>query len=177
MPAVDPDICLRTADGVVFRYRVAALIVRDRRVLLAGNAKNAYLYSVGGGVQLFETAEQALRRELLEEPGWTLEPGPRVVIHENFFVEDAGERWHELAFYYRVDVSDDFEPRGSSVTMDGVPERLRWVDLDDLPGLRAYPTWLADVVPHSDNATPDQGVRHIVTIEDAAGTAASGSAS
>ncbi|HEY7993121.1 MAG TPA: NUDIX domain-containing protein [Candidatus Eremiobacteraceae bacterium] len=51
------------------RVRVAALIVRDRRVLLARHVKHgrtSYLLP-GGGIETRETAIEALTRELREE--------------------------------------------------------------------------------------------------------------
>ena len=42
-----------------FRYRAAAIIVEDGCVLLVGNEKEDYLYSVGGGVHMNEKAEDA----------------------------------------------------------------------------------------------------------------------
>ena len=48
-----------------FRYRAAAIIVENGCVLLVGNEREDYLYSVGGGVHMNETAEDAVRREVL----------------------------------------------------------------------------------------------------------------
>ena len=52
-----------------FRYRAAAIIVEDGCVLFAGNENEDYLYSIGGGVHMGETAEDAVKREVLEETG------------------------------------------------------------------------------------------------------------
>ena len=55
-----------TKDNKWFRYRAAAIIVEDGYVLFAGNERDDYLYSIGGGVHLGETAEDAVKREVLE---------------------------------------------------------------------------------------------------------------
>ena len=50
-----------------FRYRAAAIIVENDCVLFAGNEINDYYYSIGGGVHIGETAEEAVQREVFEE--------------------------------------------------------------------------------------------------------------
>lgn len=45
-----------------FRYRVGAIIIENECVLFAGNKNENYLYSVGGGVHMGETAEHAVLR-------------------------------------------------------------------------------------------------------------------
>ena len=52
-----------------FRYRAAAIIVEDGCVLFAGNEIDDYLYSIGGGVHMNETSEDAVVREVYEETG------------------------------------------------------------------------------------------------------------
>ncbi|MDF2882115.1 MAG: hydrolase, nudix family [Clostridiaceae bacterium] len=50
-----------------FRYRAAAIIIEDGCVLMASNNLTPYYYSVGGGVQLHEMVEDAVKREVFEE--------------------------------------------------------------------------------------------------------------
>lgn len=69
-----------------FRYRAAAIIVEDDCVLFAGNEVDDYYYSIGGGVHLGETSEEAVKREVFEETGVSYEIDHLAVIHENFFI-------------------------------------------------------------------------------------------
>lgn len=52
-----------------FRYRAAAIIVENDCVLFAGNELEDYYYSIGGGVHIGESAEEPVKREVLEETG------------------------------------------------------------------------------------------------------------
>ena len=56
-------------------------------MLFATNEKDNYYYSIGGGVHMGETAEDAVKREVLEETGIPYEVEHLAIIHENFFEE------------------------------------------------------------------------------------------
>ena len=58
---METDCCF-TLENNWFRYRAAAIIVEDGCVLLVGNDKEDYLYSVGGGVHMNERAEDAVAK-------------------------------------------------------------------------------------------------------------------
>ena len=107
---MDFDCCL-TQDNKWFRYRAAAIIIEEGCVLFAGNEKDDYFYSIGGGVHVGETAEDAVRREVLEETGVAYEIDRLAFIHENFFSESSGSLsgldCHEIAFYFLM------KPRGT----------------------------------------------------------------
>lgn len=64
--------CGFTRGDKLFRYRAGAIIIEDGCVLFVGNATENYLYSIGGGVHLGETAEDALVREVFEETGYIM---------------------------------------------------------------------------------------------------------
>ena len=62
------DMTVPCGEGLI-NLRVGAILLRDGRFLMASNARDPYLYSVGGRVQFGETAEQAIVREAEEETG------------------------------------------------------------------------------------------------------------
>ncbi|WP_408645493.1 NUDIX domain-containing protein [[Clostridium] fimetarium] len=66
-------------------------------VLLASNEASDYFYSVGGGVHLGETSEEAVIREVFEETGVNYEIDRLVFIHENFFYGDGTEKSEKFA--------------------------------------------------------------------------------
>ena len=155
--------CGFTKEKNWFRYRAAAIIVEDDCVLFVGNEKEDYLYSVGGGVHMGETAEEAVRREVLEETGVDYEIDHLAVIHENFFVGDSGLKGfdcHEVAFYFLMKPRGTKELHCESVTQDGVKEEMHWIPIKELENYRAYPTFLKEVL-----GKLDEGIVHIVTDE------------
>lgn len=50
------DMCVPCGDGII-NLRVGAIILKNGKILMAGNEKADYLYSVGGRIKFGETAE------------------------------------------------------------------------------------------------------------------------
>lgn len=87
--------CCFTHEENWFRYRVGAIILEENSVLVATNDACDFCYSIGGGVHLDESAEEAVRREVLEETGLPYEIDRLAFIHENFF--EGGRKYRRAA--------------------------------------------------------------------------------
>lgn len=155
------DMTIPCSDGLV-NIRVGAMIQKDGKVLMVGNDRSDYLYSVGGRVQFGETAEEAVVREVFEETGVHMEVDRLGFVHENYFYGDCaanqGKLIYEIAFYFYMKVPEDFVPTEGSVNMDDQQEHLHWVAADD--PRRIYPTFFRTELTH-----PTDTVRHFVTDE------------
>ena len=116
-----------------------------------------------------ETAEDAVRREVLEETGVEYEVDRLAVIHENFFSENHGSLngldCHELAFYFLMKPRGTRELNSNSYTV-GVRETMHWLPISELDKFKAYPTFLKEYLTSSHS-----GIEHIVTDERKAGKA------
>jgi len=67
------DMTVPCGDGMI-NIRVGAIIMKDGKILMVGNANRPeYLYTVGGRIQFGETAEEAVIREVYEETGVRME--------------------------------------------------------------------------------------------------------
>ena len=136
------DLCLPCGDGLV-NLRVGAIILKNGKLLMVGNDRSDYLYSVGGRIQFGETAEEAVIREVFEETGVKMEIDHLGFVHQNYFYGDAatnmGKLIYELSLYFYMKVPDDFAPVSESFTEDQQPEQLRWVSPDD--PITLYPTF------------------------------------
>ncbi|MBP1587172.1 MAG: NUDIX domain-containing protein [Clostridia bacterium] len=157
--------CCFTQEGKWFRYRVGAIIVENGCVLFAGNDKVDYLYSVGGAVHMGETAEDAVRREVLEETGIPYEIDRPAFIHENFFSEDLFSRegccdCHEISLYFLMKPRGTQELRSDSVTM-GVREHMHWVPIDELDKHKAFPSFMKEYLQSEHSGE----IEHYVTDE------------
>ena len=155
--------CGFTKDNKWFRYRAAAIIVEEGCVLFAGNELDDYFYSIGGGVHMGETAEDAVKREVLEETGVPYEVDRLAVIHENFFNENQGtlqgKDCHEVAFYFLMKPRGTKELHSNSFTQ-GVRESMHWIPIEEIGRYKAFPTFLSKYL-----RTEHSGIEHIVTDE------------
>ena len=146
-----------------FRYRAAAIIVEDGYVLFAGNERNDYFYSIGGAVHMGETAEDAVKREVLEETGVAYDVDHLAVIHENFFYENSGSMkgldCHEIALYYLMKPRGTRELHSKSYTM-GVKETMHWIPIAELDQYKAFPSFMKEFL-----LTEHCGIEHIITDE------------
>lgn len=155
--------CGFTKENNWFRYRAAAIIVENDCVLLATNAKVDYFYSVGGGVQMGEKAEDAVVREVFEETGVHYEIDRLAVIHENFFIGSETFKdfnCHEIAFYFLMKSRGTQELNSNSFTQDNIKEGMVWILIDDLDKHTVYPTFLKEYLSNN-----NAGILHIVTDE------------
>lgn len=127
-------MCVACDDGIL-NIRVGAIIMQDRKILMVGNERADYLYSVGGRIKFGETAEEAIVREVLEETGVKMEVDRLGFVHENYFYGDApskqGKLVYEISFFFYMKVPRDFAPVSVSFTEDNSKEYLRWVSLDE----------------------------------------------
>lgn len=146
-----------------FRYRAAAIIVENDCVLFAGNEINDYYYSIGGGVHIGETAEEAVQREVFEETGIHYEIEPLAIIHENFFVESTGKYKgldsHEIALYFLMKSRETQKLMSNSFTQ-GVKENMHWIPIEDLDNVVAYPVFMKSYLQ-----SKHKEILHIVTDE------------
>lgn len=158
---MEHDCCL-VQGNKWFRYRAAAIIVENDCVLFAGNAMEDYYYSIGGGVHIGESAEDAVLREVWEETGVHYAIDRLAVIHENFFVGKGGSLdgldCHEVALYFLM------KPRNSQIlgktgtTAFGVNENTYWLPIQELHRYKAFPSFMQEYLQ-----SPRDGVVHIVT--------------
>lgn len=113
--------------SLVFRPSVYAVVVRGDALLVAVSNRTGKYSFPGGGVELGERMDEALRRELREEAGLDLTIGDFIDRREVFFFHDpTSEAWHVLAFFFAGTVLTG-EVRGTDAD-----EYVRWVPIREL---------------------------------------------
>lgn len=133
------DCSFKTEKGR-FNYRVGGIIRDSNRLLMMKNSRDPYYYSVGGRVKMHESLEDAVLREVKEETGQESRIDRLAFIHENFFISSVtGESFHELCFYYYVELEASPDLERVSYTADGIAERLYLIDFKDLEGENIFP--------------------------------------
>lgn len=128
------------------------MMISGETILAMRDENSPYFYLPGGRVELGETAEQAVLRELQEEldiRGNVIRP---LWLCQNFFTEDVnGLRYHELCIYFLVDISGtDLLSRGRSFTCTEGKHTLsfEWLEFTRLKYEYFYPLFLKEDIFH-----------------------------
>ena len=143
------DISFKTGDEK-FNYRVCAIIIYDGRILAMHDGRSPFYYLPGGRVQMGETAEGAVVREMKEELGVTAKVVRPLWLNQAFFNEDVSKiNYHELCIYFLMDVSDtDLLTRGEKFTVNEGNKTLtfEWLAFERLKDEYFYPLFLKEEI-------------------------------
>ncbi len=139
-----------------FVHRVAAVCLHEGHVLLQHAESDDFWFLPGGRVEVMESSEAAIKRELREE--LKLDEDAQVErllwMVENLFIDDHdGTPNHELGLYYLVTFTNHPELYDKSKTHAAIEDTgvfaarpitfaLRWFPLDSLDNIPLYPTFL-----------------------------------
>ena len=145
------DISFITA-GKKFNYRVCAIIISNEKILAMHDERSPYYYLPGGRVEMGETAERAIIREVQEE----LNIIPKIVrplwLNQAFFKEDVDKlNYHELCIYFLMDISDtDLLSRGEKFTSKEGKRihTFEWLEFERLKDEYFYPLFLKEDIFH-----------------------------
>lgn len=158
------DLTFATEEGR-FNVRAAAVITDRERLLVMLDERSPYYYIPGGRISFGESAEQAVLRELREELEIEAKAEKLLWVVESFFTEDVSlERYHELAYYFQIDISGtDLLERGDQFLLtEGERHRhdFLWMPFSEVETAYLYPTFLRNRIHHLPAET-----EHLVEIE------------
>lgn len=152
--------------GVRFKHRVGAIVMDGQERILLVYSPDDFWFIPGGHVELMESAQETVRREMEEELGFTPASERLLWIIEDFY--HYRDDVHEVAMYFLVR-----PPEGcalldgrETVTLDeeGLAFEARWFALDALDGVDLRPSCLIELL----RDIPDEP-RHVVFREGTVG--------
>jgi 8-oxo-dGTP pyrophosphatase MutT (NUDIX family) len=129
-------------DKLQFRPSVYGILIENGKVLLS-KQWDGYDFP-GGGVELYETLEQALKREFIEETGLEIKIGEPVHCGSSFFVpkyskKSKGQYWNCPLIYFLV------ERVGGELSIEQCDEDEKryidfpeWIDIEKIKDLKFY---------------------------------------
>lgn len=143
------------------RNTAKALLVHNNKLLLnkcinstgyeIGGIQNGELYYdlPGGGQHLYETLEEALQRECLEETGYRVEVGRLVGCYEEICLsaplrQDYPDYAHKIYFIFVCRLKEESLQPATEQDIDQLESK--WVDISELKQLSFYPLVLRSAI-------------------------------
>lgn len=140
--------CGFAKDNHRFRLRTGGIIIKDNKMLFVKCNVGNYYYMIGGAVQMGETTEKCVVREVFEEAGIKAETKHLAVVCENFFKGVGGVidgfDCHTLEFYYLMKIQEDVGFEVKTRTDEG--EELVWIPIDEIPNSDIKPSFIKDYI-------------------------------
>ena len=141
---------------LVLRPAAYGIIVNESKVLLMKMHHTGKYHPPGGGINVGEKAEDALRREIREETGIEVEIKRFARFEELFFYYDPSETaYHGLHFYY-VCRPKTFELLDDALVEDDAAGKPRWVEIEGLQAqdFQAHGDIILALLKHEDTPRP-----------------------
>jgi 8-oxo-dGTP diphosphatase len=131
-----------SSDQLTFRPSVYGVLIENNKVLLS-KQWGGYDFP-GGGIEIRETIEEALKREFFEETGLKIEPIKPIACETSFFYPThskklMGQYWNAPLIYFLVTqvggkISNNYVDEDELGYMD-LPE---WIELDRIGEIKFY---------------------------------------
>ena len=139
-----------------FRPSVYGLVMHEGRVLLVDLPRTGKCCPPGGGVEVGERMETALKREIREETGIEVAVGPLVGFQEGFFYYEASGRAHHLLAFFHLCTPETMELCGKGEVDDGEADNPHWADIADLRAgdFQAFGDLIVDLLGRPDSLSP-----------------------
>ncbi len=136
---------MKRGEPVRFYCRGAGVVSDRGRVLVERLETLDFWTLPGGQVELGETSEDTLRREMLEEIGVKVEVERLLWVAESFY-RFEGDPCHEITFYYLMHLPPGCDLRDRDEPLLGaegpLPLVFKWLSLDTLEQTRIEPAFL-----------------------------------
>lgn len=121
------------ANKLVFRPAGYAVIIDNGKILLCNTKSTGKYWFPGGGVELGEKIEDAIKREVREETGIEIEIKKFLTFQEIFFYyEPLDEAYQNLSFFYLCKPITTDLLADNQVDPEDESEKPRWIDLKSI---------------------------------------------
>ena len=146
------DLTIYLNDGVL-NCRAAAIINHNGKILFHKNVAEDHYALIGGRVQITESSDDTIKREIFEELGKEIELTGYICTVENFF-KHKGKTFHEIMFVHEAEFVND-EDKKILDTIKNIEEaeiakgkhvQYEWLDLKDIDKYEIRPGIIKDVL-------------------------------
>lgn len=133
-----------------FKFRVSGLIIKNNKLLLVDMDDSGFLCLPGGYVELGETTEVAVKRELLEEVGKNFDISKYLGVVENYFINKYSKKTHEISFYYLITPVENIDTNNFTIIENDKGHKIKlefkWIDLKEINNYDIRPSFLKQIL-------------------------------
>lgn len=132
-------------DNIKYNYRAGIILINDKNEILVQNKKKYDFWILPGGrVELLETSEQTIEREMKEELNLTIHPKRVVLVAE---IINKKESYHEnLIFYLGYLSKSNIKNNDELKCLDDNELKFKWVNIEKLNSINLYPKFLKEII-------------------------------
>lgn len=124
-------------------HKAAAIIIKDRRLLVSRSKNKSFFIAPGGKIEKNETPEQAVIRELHEEQGITITEND-LTFFGSFYAIAQGFETEQLTL--RMDVYSVASYDGKISPQSEIEEN-KWINTTNMSSIELGSIFAHDVVP------------------------------
>lgn len=135
-------------DGYKLNIRAGAVIIHNHKILLHKNINSDHYALIGGRMEIGESSEETIKREILEETGKEIKINKYIATIENFF-EMKGYPYHEIMFVHQAEFIDDNDQKIETTIQNKEGKdylKYEWIDLDQIDNINLLPNVLIDIL-------------------------------
>ncbi len=133
-----------------FKFRVSGLIIKNNKLLLVDMDDSGFLCLPGGYVELGETTEIAVKRELLEEVGKNFDISKYLGVVENYFINKYSKKTHEISFYYLMTPVENINTNNFTIIENDKGHKIKlefkWINLKEINNYDIRPSFLKQIL-------------------------------
>ena len=135
-------------DDYKLNVRAAGVMIHNGKVLVHKNVNSDYYALIGGRVEIGESSEDTIKREIKEELGKDIKITKYISTIENFF-EIKGSKYHEIMFVYGIEFINE-EDKKIDYVMKNIEGKdylqYEWIELDRIEEYTLLPKVLKEVL-------------------------------
>ena len=135
-------------DDYKLNVRAAGIMIHNGKILVHRNINSDHYALIGGIVEIGESSDDTVKREIKEELGKNIEITGYISTIENFF-EMKGAKYHEIMFVHKIEFTNE-EDKKIEYTMKNIEGKdylqYEWIDLDRLDEYPLLPIAIKDVL-------------------------------